>query len=80
MSGPNLPQRTEMTNGGTLRVVLEAQIRSGLEGGMEQVLIGLCHGFEQLCSRDKGECVIVGHLGGKNWIYPYIGKPGQSLE
>jgi glycosyltransferase involved in cell wall biosynthesis len=62
-----------MNNRG-LCVAIEAQIKSGSEGGMEQVLIGLCHGLAETHADHHDECVIVGHWQGSDWIAPYIGR------
>jgi glycosyltransferase involved in cell wall biosynthesis len=74
---------------GPVRVAIEAQIRSGSEGGMEQALIGLCHGLGRL-GNESEEYVIVGDWRDPNWLSPYIGRrmlyvtpptpPGQRLE
>lgn len=72
-----------------VRVAIEARIMSGSEGGMEQALIGLCHGLGQL-SIESDEYVVVGHWRDPSWLLPYIGPrmryaippapPGQRLE
>jgi glycosyltransferase involved in cell wall biosynthesis len=77
-----------MSNG-PVRVAIEAQIRSGSEGGMEQALIGLCHGLGRL-GNESDEYVVVGDWRDPSWLSPYIGRgmrcvtpptpPGQRLE
>src|SRR6266487_6800561 len=77
-----------MSNG-PIRVAIEAQIRSGSEGGMEQALIGLCHGLGRL-RNESDTYVFVGDWRDPTWLSPYIGRgmryvtpptpPGQRLE
>jgi glycosyltransferase involved in cell wall biosynthesis len=72
-----------------LRIAIEANVAPGLEGGIEQALIGLCHGLGQL-GNESEQYIVVGHRRGSNWLRPYIGErvyyvshpivPGQRLE
>jgi glycosyltransferase involved in cell wall biosynthesis len=68
-----------LENADALRVVIEAQIASGSEGGMEQVLIGLCHGLGDLDNSCQEKYVIVGHWKGEKWLLPYIGRCTQHV-
>lgn len=49
-----------------LRAAIEAQITSGTEGGIEQVITGLCDGLEQL-GGDTEKYIVVGHWRGPVW-------------
>jgi glycosyltransferase involved in cell wall biosynthesis len=72
------------------RVVIDAQIASGWEGGIEQVLIGLCHGFDQFIDDRKDDFIVVGRSQDGEWIQAYVGRnmkyvrspppPGQSID
>ena len=78
------------TQNAKFRVVIEAQIRSSREGGIEQVLIGLCHGLGQLIDDRADDFIVVGCSQDGEWLRSYVGRnmkyvrplppPGHSIE
>jgi glycosyltransferase involved in cell wall biosynthesis len=62
-----------------LRVVVDAKVQSGGEGGIEQVLIGLCHGFSQLddCAE---EIIFACNYRDSDWLRAYIGGSAKYVR
>ena len=60
-----------------LRIAVDAQILPGQEGGIEQVILGLVHGFTQL-QKYPEEYVFIGHWQDPEWLSSVIG-PNQRI-
>lgn len=61
-----------------LRVCVDARLRSGQFGGIEQVLIGIAAGLSALQDGDE-EFLFLVHAGEEDWIRPHIGGPCRLL-
>ncbi len=54
-----------------MRVVINAQISSGLHGGVEQVLIGLASGLSEVAQPGE-EYLFLTESGADSWLRPYV--------
>ena len=61
-----------------LCVCIDARLRSGQFGGVEQVLIGIAAGLSSLEDGDE-EFLFLVHPGEEDWIRPHIGGPCRLL-
>ena len=52
-----------------LRVAIDARLQAGLEGGVEQYLIGLAHGLGSLTDGDE-EYLFLVYPGHDGWLRP----------
>lgn len=70
--------REAVTDSGTLHVCLDARLVSGLQGGVQQVVIGLAHGLSRLDDGPERFSFLVfpGHSG---WLEPYLGGACRLL-
>ncbi len=62
-----------------LRVAIDARLQSGLEGGVEQYLIGLAHGLGTLTDGDE-EYLFLVYPGQDGWLRPYLGPNSALVE
>ena len=62
-----------------LRVGIDARLRAGASGGVEQVLIGLASGLARLEDGDE-EYLFVVHPDQEEWIRPYLKGPCAPLR
>ena len=61
-----------------LRVCIDARLRAGRFGGVEQVLIGIAAGLSALEDGDE-EFLFLTNPGEEDWIRPYVGGPCRLL-
>jgi glycosyltransferase involved in cell wall biosynthesis len=61
-----------------LRVCIDARLRGGRWGGVEQVLIGIAAGLSALSDGDE-EFLFLVNLGEEEWLRPYIEGPCRLL-
>ena len=61
-----------------LRVCVDARLRGGQFGGIEQVLIGIAAGLSKLEDGDE-EFLFLTHPGEDDWIRPYVSGPCRLL-
>jgi glycosyltransferase involved in cell wall biosynthesis len=61
-----------------LRVCIDARLRAGQFGGVEQVLIGIAAGLSALDDGDE-EFLFLTHPGEDDWIRPYVSEPCRLL-
>jgi glycosyltransferase involved in cell wall biosynthesis len=62
-----------------LRVCLDARLRTGVSGGVEQAIIGLAHGLSRLDDGDE-EYFFLTYPDSDAWIRPYISGPCRILH
>jgi glycosyltransferase involved in cell wall biosynthesis len=62
-----------------LRVCIDARLRAGRFGGVEQVLIGIAAGLSALEDDDE-EFLLLTNPGEEDWIRPYVGGPCRLLS
>jgi glycosyltransferase involved in cell wall biosynthesis len=61
-----------------LRVCIDARLRTGQWGGVEQVLIGLAAGLSKL--EGEEEYLFLTHAGEDDWLTPYLGGACRTLH
>ncbi len=62
-----------MSAGDRLRVVIDARLRDGEPGGVQQVIIGLACGLSRLSDAQGEEYVFVTWRNHANWLRPFVG-------
>jgi glycosyltransferase involved in cell wall biosynthesis len=63
-----------------LRVVIDARLRDGEPGGVQQVVIGLACGLSRLRDGQGDEYVFATWQGGSRWLQPFIGGGCKMVE
>lgn len=62
-----------------LRVCVDARLRDGEYGGVQQVVIGLAHGLGSLTDGDE-EYLFLAHDGEDEWLRPHLGPNARVLS
>lgn len=57
-----------------LTIVIDARLRSGVAGGIEQVIIGLVSGLSRF-AEDRERYILLAYPGSTDWLAPYVGGP-----
>lgn len=57
-----------------IRICIDARLRSGEAGGIEQVVVGLAHGLSKLTDGNE-EYIFLAYQGETTWLDPYMGGP-----
>src|SRR5260221_8513792 len=65
--------------GEPLRIAIDARLRSGEMGGVENVVIGLAHGLSTLTD-GREEYSFVTWKGLEGWLEPYVSGPARIVE
>ena len=62
-----------------LRVCIDARLRDGEFGGVQQVVIGMAHGLSMLTDGDE-EYLFLAHEGEDAWLRPHLGANARVLS
>ena len=62
-----------------LRVAIDARLVHAVSGGLEQVVLGLAHGFSGLTDGDD-EYLFCAWSDEQEWLRPYVGGPASVLD
>lgn len=61
-----------------LRICVDARLRGGDLGGIEQVVVGLAHGLSKLSDGDE-EYIFLSYKDGAEWLEPYVRGPCRII-